>query len=288
MKQEKISIIGVGSVGRALARIFLESGHEVLSLIDPKIEQIQSDMQFPNSVILSTDINGLSPKTTILFVCVSDDQIRSVVNDLADNISLKPGTVAAHTSGLLSSDVFSDLTSKDFKHCSVHPCYSFTKAFTDNLKGVYFAVEGDREGCEQLSALVTSIGGIPFPLSKEEKILYHTGCSLASNGLVSLMNAVQQVMGYADDPEKMKRIWLLVRSTLQNMEGSSVGDALTGPIRRGDIYTVESHLKSLQENLPAMLPMYITLGKNMLKLAEQSGLERTKIDSIKNLFDKYK
>ena len=65
----------------------------------------------------------------------------------------------------------------------------------------------------------------------------------------------------------------LLKGTLNNIENLGVPNALTGPIARGDIGTVQIHLNTLQNTAPAILPAYCELG-----LADHSGGRRQRQD----------
>jgi predicted short-subunit dehydrogenase-like oxidoreductase (DUF2520 family) len=60
----------------------------------------------------------------------------------------------------------------------------------------------------------------------------------------------------------------LVRGTLNNIEKRGVADALTGPIARGDVATVEAHCRKIEQSLPDLLPFYQVLGRYTLPLAQ--------------------
>ena len=46
------------------------------------------------------------------------------------------------------------------------------------------------------------------------------------------------------------------------------GDALTGPIARGDQATVAAHLEALRETAPELVPLYEALAERTRALAE--------------------
>ena len=55
--------------------------------------------------------------------------------------------------------------------------------------------------------------------------------------------------------------------TLNNIEKRGIADALTGPIARGDIDTVEAHCRKIEQFLPDLLPFYQVMGRYTLPLA---------------------
>ena len=60
----------------------------------------------------------------------------------------------------------------------------------------------------------------------------------------------------------------LVRGTVKNIEKRGVAEALTGPIARGDVDTVEAHCRKIEQFLPELLPFYQVLGRCTLPLVQ--------------------
>ena len=58
---------------------------------------------------------------------------------------------------------------------------------------------------------------------------------------------------------------------LQNVETLGVGEALTGPIARGDSETIKRHLDALETLRPEIGEIYRTLGQEAVKIALRSG-----------------
>lgn len=96
---------------------------------------------------------------------------------------------------------------------------------------------------------------------------------MASNYLVTLLAASTRLLeGSGIAPEATLNVLLpLVRGTLNNIEKRGLGEALTGPIARGDRGTVESHCHKIRQALPDLLPFYKMLGAYTLPLAQARG-----------------
>jgi len=84
--------------------------------------------------------------------------------------------------------------------------------------------------------------------------------------------------------EAIRAFWPLVRGTLRNIESRGTVEALTGPIARGDIGTVEKHLLAFQDKLPEFLPAYRALGITATDLGlKKRSLMEEKANMIKQL-----
>ncbi|RKY75188.1 hypothetical protein DRQ07_12260, partial [candidate division KSB1 bacterium] len=69
-----------------------------------------------------------------------------------------------------------------------------------------------------------------------------------------------------------------------NIENSGVEGALTGPVSRGDIETVNKHINILKKNKPGLTLMYAALGLQSISIAEKQGADPDKLEKIKELF----
>ncbi|MCK4729634.1 MAG: DUF2520 domain-containing protein, partial [Desulfobacterales bacterium] len=56
-----------------------------------------------------------------------------------------------------------------------------------------------------------------------------------------------------------------------NIGAKGIPDAVTGPIARGDMATVSSHLKAIEKGVPELLPLYRCLGLYTVDLAKAKG-----------------
>jgi predicted short-subunit dehydrogenase-like oxidoreductase (DUF2520 family) len=82
--------------------------------------------------------------------------------------------------------------------------------------------------------------------------------------------------------EALEAVLLLARGTLNNLEQLGVPEALTGPISRGDVETVRLHLRTLE---PRERELYASLGREILNLARDAGLEEEVVAEIKALLE---
>jgi len=286
-KKEVLGFIGAGRAGRALAVLFSQRGYTVSSVIDTDIEKARRCQTECRAKVASTDVRAVASETTVLFTAVPDDSIERIGFDLVQGGCLRSGMVVVHTSGLLPAEVLSPVRSQGAYVCSFHPCLSFTEDFQGDVKDAFFAIEGDREGCRRLEKLATDLGGKPFIVLKKDKVFYHTACTIASNHLVTLLYMVQQLLDHIDEKIEIHHFLPLVRGTLNNIEKGGAEHALTGPILRGDIQTVEKHLEALKDLDADLLSLYIISGKATLRLAETLGLEPAKVQAFKRAFERY-
>lgn len=186
--------------------------------------------------------------------------------------------VALHLSGALSSREIGALKAKGVHVGSLHPAYSFADRSNDvpSLEGVTFSVEGDAKAVEAAGSIAVAVGGLVLKLSTETKPLHHAASVLMSNYLVTLYHLAQKLEKQAGIPEARARSALLHlgRSTLENISKHGSPNALTGPIDRGDISLVISHLRAIEEGgegLASVAPIYRRLGEATTDVALAKG-----------------
>ncbi|MFO7890580.1 MAG: Rossmann-like and DUF2520 domain-containing protein [bacterium] len=286
--QENIGIIGVGRLGSQLSIMLKEADYQISIVIDRDTYKAIKCMNECNALISSDSIFDIGNNITILFICVQDDNITGIANELAKNENLNKDLIIAHTSGLHTSEILHSVSNKNVHLCSFHPCYSFTSKDNALPEDIYYAVEGDDRGYERLEKVAECLGGKPFRINKKEKIVYHTACSMASNFLVGLMYIVDELLDENMEINKSDFLWPLVQGTLDNIKNRGIDMALTGPIIRGDAQTVRQHLKTLGNFDKRVVDLYVYIGEKLLQIAKDEDLSREKFKNIKKLFKKYK
>ena len=123
------------------------------------------------------------------------------------------------------------------------------------------------------------MGGVGVSIPLSQRPLYHAAAVFASNYLAGLMNAAARLMAQAGVPEDeaVAAILPLARGGLENLERMGPVRALTGPISRGDLETIRLHLRTLE---PRERVLYAALGRELLHLAREGGLEATDAEEI--------
>ena len=284
---EIIGFIGAGKLGMALSRLLDQHGFTISSIIDKDPDKARRCKNRCHASHSDSEIHTIESETRILFIAVPDDEIPSVTSRLQKFETLSPGTIIAHTSGVLSSDILSPLKNKGIHIGSFHPCCSFSADFSGGLNGVYIALEGEDNACSRLSVVAQALGGIPFAVHKDKKALYHAGCTMASNYLISLMGIVRDILRELSPEPGFELVLPLIKGTLKNIENSNPEDALTGPIVRGDVATIRKHLEALKQMDQDLLDLYIAMGKATMRLLQNQNRLSDKIKAIQTLFRQY-
>jgi predicted short-subunit dehydrogenase-like oxidoreductase (DUF2520 family) len=218
---ERVTVIGRGRVGRALAARLQARG----LLCEPDSS------------------SGFEAGVTLL--CVPDAAIAGVARGLA------PGAWVAHVSGATPLAHLAP----HVKRFSMHPLQTFSRARgPEQIDGAWAAVSGETgEALRTGFALAEVLGLRPFALADDRRALYHAGAVIASNYLVTVYRAAARALEAAGAPPEA--LVPLMRRTIDN------GFDLTGPISRGDWATVDAHIAALNADLPDLVPLYRTLAE---------------------------
>ncbi len=180
-----------------------------------------------------------------------------------------------HTSGALSTDVLESAARQGAAVGSLHPLQTFAGDEDDHgkLRGSVFGVEAEGDLRETLLEIVQDLGGTAIELRGEDKVLYHAAAVLVSNYTVTLMKLATDLwlrLGW-ERPAAVNALLPLLQGTVDNLARSGVPAALTGPIARGDVETVERHLEALSKAAPDIVAAYRELAIQAIPVALAGG-----------------
>jgi predicted short-subunit dehydrogenase-like oxidoreductase (DUF2520 family) len=179
----------------------------------------------------------------IYLIAAPDDQIATCCEALARSGCLYAGSIVFHCSGALPSTVLRDATLQGAAVASIHPIRSFASPaqLVHDFAGTWCGVEGDETALGILIESFAAIGAQLVTIRADAKILYHSAAVFASNYLVSLLDVAQAAYVKSGVPPDvaLKLMAPLVRETAENVFRLGPAAALTGPIARGDLVTVE-------------------------------------------------
>ncbi|MDQ2747560.1 MAG: DUF2520 domain-containing protein [Acidobacteriota bacterium] len=274
----KISIIGAGRLGGALAIALAKAGYEIENIVArnaDKAERLAALIEPPPKIISPDELSKIASE--VIFITTQDSEIEAVARQLKDNLTHK--AVVFHTSGALSSEILNDLKIIGFQIGSLHPLISVSdsRRGAEKFAGAYFCVEGDAKAVAVGRKIVEKLGGNSFSIATKYKTLYHAAAVMACGHLVALIDAAAAMLTECGLSEKNAQTVLLplIKSTVGNLETQTTAASLTGTFARADAATLEKHLATLRENVPTeILEIYLQLGMRSILLAEKQGADR--------------
>ena len=311
-KINSIGIIGTGKSAAALLRHFKLSNVKISGLWGRNAEKtLNLGRIFEVNSFMSK--RELIDASEIIILAVNDDSIHElsdriaseieseianeIVKDQIDSDLLQGKTLSGktfvHLSGALSSSEMDSLSELGSDVLSAHIIQSIAGVNANGnsyasdlniLDGVWFSLEGDMEAVTSFKELLDFCKNPSFVISKENKPVYHAAMCVISNYLVTLLNAgFKMIETTGLDIEQAFKVTLpLINGTLKNIEELGTIDALTGPIVRGDVLTLEKHLSAIKDSCPDVIALYCSMGMETLKLSKNEN------DKIKKILEQQK
>ena len=270
-----IGFIGAGKVGCTLGKLFCERGLKVTGYYDSDADAANEAARFTGSACYS-DMKQLAQSSDVLFLTVPDGLIGPVFSQLRGEADLA-GRLICHCSGSISSrDVFEGIEDAGAFGYSVHPLFAVSSRFETykELGGAFFSLEGDPSHIDDMAALLTEAGLRFQIIDPSSKTRYHLAAVYASNlvcGLIGEASRLLQECGFGEE-DALKALSPLIAGNVEHALAVGPVQALTGPVERGDVITLEKHLSVCDSEEDRQL--YLLLSEKLLRLAKEKHPER--------------
>ncbi|KRD05203.1 oxidoreductase [Mycobacterium sp. Root265] len=288
-----VGIISAGRVGTALGVALERAEHVVVacSAISNQSRE-RAAARLPDTAVLP--VQDVAGRAELLLLAVPDAELDALISGLAATDAVRPGTIVMHTSGMNGVGVLEPLTAQGCIPLAIHPAMTFTGSDEDiaRLPDTCFGVTAlDEIGYAIGQALVLEIGGEPFRVPEDARMLYHSALAHASNHLVTVaLDAVealrsalrgqellgQELVGDAPGGIAERIIGPLARASLENALRRGQA-ALTGPVARGDAAAVAGHLRAFGEVDPQLAQAYRS---NSLRTAQRAHAPKDVFDVL--------
>jgi predicted short-subunit dehydrogenase-like oxidoreductase (DUF2520 family) len=269
----RVLIIGAGRMGRGVGLALAREGVEVRLFSRSRREQV-APVALPGAE--PDTIAAAAAACTLVLLAVPDDAIVTLAAELGQGSAIGPSHAVLHFSGLLDRTALFGLATSGAALGSFHPLQTVADPATapDRLRGAFAAIEGDAAALEAARWLGVRLGMNPVVITAGGKPAYHAGATIVANYTVALLGLAERLaLAAGVPPEIAGRLYLpLLRGAAANLEQMGAVQALTGPIRRGDLRTIAAHLATLDE---PTAKLYRLVGLEALALARQAGLEES-------------
>lgn len=271
----KISIIGAGKVGTSFAIELQEAGYIISSITDKSVIKARKTAKACKcKVALKSFSSEAANKSDLIIISVKDDELKEYYKEVRE-IDFR-GKILVHTSGIHSSEIFRDYKVFAKDTASFHPAQTFPRISYVNgnyLKNIYFAVEGGKRAEGLLSNIARKLHSDTILLSRNKKELFHLSCVVSSNFLAAnfyLLENFSKVLGI-EEKKLFEVLKPLFTATADNIHKSGVIGNLTGPVLRGDVKTVNSHLDLLHSKFPNFLEYYKSVSRILAEISKKQN-----------------
>ena len=244
-----INIIGCGSVGRTLARLWTERHVlEVGSVVNRSLASAERAVTFVGAGRACAGVDQMQ-SADLVMVSVPDDAIEECCQQLCAVQVVRQGAIVFHCSGSLPASVLQPAADRGALIASVHPVKSFADPMTavETFAGTFCAIEGDPHACDILDDALHRCGARTFRIDPQRKAVYHAATVMVCNYLTALLEVGLRCFEHAGIPRRtaMEIMEPIVTETMANVFNVGTVQALTGPIARGDKDAVQRECEAL-------------------------------------------
>lgn len=281
-KNLSVGFIGAGKVGFSLGKFFSEGNVRVTGYYSKHAESAKEAATFTGTKCFES-LSEIVLNSDALFLTVPDGEISSVFQSIKDlNIAEK---FICHTSGAMSSkEAFPDIESTNATGYSIHPLFPISSKYESykELSDAFFCLEGDSLGIDIFKDMLENLSVRTRIINASDKPLYHGACVFASNlicGVIKQSIDMLNSCGF-NNSEAISALEPLILSNINHIIDVGPVNALTGPIERNDITTINKHLDSLKNNDEKMLYKYLSLKTLECALIKNADKDYKELNNI--------
>jgi predicted short-subunit dehydrogenase-like oxidoreductase (DUF2520 family) len=275
--KNKIAVIGAGKLAHSLTPALLNAGYPVQSVISRKLSSAKSLAKKFSIPDFSNSIRKIPADVKIYFITVPDGEIKKVAEKLASLNRNFKDCVCIHFSGVENINALRSLVRKGCAVGSLHIIRPFPSKNIVDLKNFPASIETKAKHVNNfLIQLCRKLKLKPQSITSDEKIFHHLAAVHSSNFLVgNLFTAFSLIDSKSSLPNAILK--QTTQSALDNVFKLSPAKALSGPIDRGDIYTIKKHIDALdkkikqarkKDKIKLLLKNYIIQSLGLLEVAK--------------------
>jgi predicted short-subunit dehydrogenase-like oxidoreductase (DUF2520 family) len=270
-----VGVVSAGRVGAVVGAAWGVAGHHVVATSGVSRASVRrAGALLPDVPLLPPD--EVVAGADLALLAVPDDVLPGLVRGLAAAGSFRSGQIVVHTSGAHGVAVLAPAAEHGVLPLALHPVMTFTGRTEDvaRLAGCSVGVTaaaGDEAAWSVGEALVVEMGAEPVRVPEEVRPLYHAALAHGANHLVTLVRDCVETLERAGIGAAERLVAPLLSAALDN--ALRHGDrALTGPVARGDVETVRTHLRELDAADPDLAETYRVLAGRTAHRAVDAGL----------------
>jgi predicted short-subunit dehydrogenase-like oxidoreductase (DUF2520 family) len=230
-----ITFVGAGNVAWHLAQALFSAGYYVSQVWSRTKQSAESLAQLVKAEPI-TDLNKIEPGADVYLLCLNDEALPSVIQNLNFH-----GSLVLHTSGSLGMGVLAGV-SENFG--VFYPLQTFSKGITLDIQKVPFFLEASSTAnLQQIEKLASSLSPLMFHADSQTRLNLHVAAVFAgnySNFMYLLASDLLSETGFNLDVLRP----LMAETTRKALE-SDPFTVQTGPARRNDTAVILKHLETL-------------------------------------------
>ena len=230
----KISIIGSGNVAYHLVKTILKT--ESLDLVELVVRNSESVKNWVETSKICTYFDAVQDADLYIFA-VSDDAIESVSEKL-----IVKNRLLVHTSGSTAFDVMNPNNRRGV----FYPLQTFSKNKKVNFKSIPICIETEYESdFILLEKVANAISDKVYKIDFTQRKALHVAAVFVCNFVNHLYKIGSDIC--LENQVPFEILLPLIQETGSKIEILAPENAQTGPAKRKDIVTINSHLKFLSD-----------------------------------------
>lgn len=260
-----ITLVGAGRLSYQLGLALHEAGapiRQVFSRTDSKAQRLAKAV----GAKAVTSLSKIDGNSDLYLLCVSDSAISEVATTLAQH--LPSDCWVAHTSGASPST----LLAPHFPNYGVfYPLQSFSNNKRADFTQIPVCIYSSSEVLTTaLRDLAGKISSRVYSVDDEQRTQLHLAAVFVNNFTNHLFHIGHEITAAADLPFDLLRP--LIRETVEKLAHGSPAELQTGPAKRGDVVTMERHLRQLEAWPAEYRELYVLLSEGIGKRALRGRL----------------
>jgi len=275
MIKPAVALIGAGPAGTAMAVALHKEGYPIAAVSSRSLKSAQRCAVLVDCEYTGTDLAAASRQAEIVIISIPDSAIETTCQTLADSGGFCTGQLVLHLSGALTSDALNAARAAGADTLSLHPAQTMVEPLQSAalLKTTWFCLEGNDSAVERGRDIANEISGNTIVIDKDKKALYHAALSFSSNYLTTLEAIAIEMLTETGISRQnaLALLMPLIQGSVDTLANCSLPDALTGPMSRGDVKTIEKHLHAMEGGAESHQQIYKMMGLETLKLARAKG-----------------
>jgi predicted short-subunit dehydrogenase-like oxidoreductase (DUF2520 family) len=233
---EQVTIIGSGNVASFFANLFQLHGIKIKNIVARNEIKGIALAQRVNATFSS--VMPTFNENDLVLICVKDDAIASVSQTIN-------GGLVCHTSGAQS--IYTLQNQSNFG--VIYPFQSIlTNSSVSEIKFPFFIEANSVNTFEAIQGFLKGLPVQTVSVSSDNRLKYHLSAVFANNFSNAMLLAAQKICN--EHQLDFNYLHPLISQSIQQALRFGPKNAQTGPAKRQDVNTMDSHLQLLENNEP--------------------------------------
>lgn len=254
----EIVLIGSGNLATALGKKLKLSGHKIAQVYSRDLERAKllADLLQTQAI---NQIDRINSNAQIYLICIKDDAIEALSKTLATK--LEKQAIVAHSSGVNSPDL---IDAYFINRSLFYPLQTFSKFKELDWTHIPIFIEGSPEAISLLRPLAQTLSNDLLEMNDQMRTHLHLASVFANNFTNYNLLAAKKILDKTQIPFEV--LHSLMLETVDKAFRLDPINAQTGPAKRGDVNTIEKHIRLLVSEFPE----YRSLYKKYSQIIEQT------------------